>query len=68
MTKNSTPKRPAAVQEARNNLRRKGWTIQAAAIRFDVTRQHLSLVLNGHRKSRRLLDEIAGLPENPDPA
>ena len=68
MTKNSTPKRPAAVQEARNNLRRKGWTIQAAATRFDVTRQHLSLVLNGHRESRRLLDEIAGLPENPDPA
>lgn len=68
MAKNSIPKRPAEIQEARNNLRRKGWTIQAAAIRFDVTRQHLSLVLNGHRESRRLLAAIAGLPENPDPA
>ncbi|GAA5482080.1 hypothetical protein Hsar01_01295 [Haloferula sargassicola] len=49
-------------------MRRTGWTQSAAATRFGVTRAHLSLVLNGHRQSRRLIGLIRKLPENPSPA
>ena len=68
MTGNTIAKRPPQVQKARNILRGKGWTIVAGAKRLGVTREHLSLVLNGHRESRRILDAIQELPENPNPA
>lgn len=64
----TTTKLPPEVRRARQHLRRNGWTQTAAAARFGVTREHLSLVLNGHRESRRLLDAVLALPENPDPA
>lgn len=68
MTKNAIPNRPPAVQAARNDLRRKGWSHREAAARLGVSTYHLSLVLNGRRESRRILKAIEELPENPNPA
>ncbi len=61
-------KRPPAVQAARNALRDKGWKHADVARRLGVTPVHLSFVLTGRRQSRRILDAIAELPNNPDPA
>lgn len=60
--------RPADVQAARNELRRKGWSQAAAAARLGVSAIHLCYVLNGRRVSRRLLQAIHALPENSSPA
>jgi hypothetical protein len=68
MSANATTKRPPEIQRARNILRGKGWTITAAAPRLGVTYTHLSLVLNGHRESRRILKAIEEMPESPNPA
>jgi transcriptional regulator with XRE-family HTH domain len=68
MTTNAIPNRPPAVQAARNTLRRKGWSHKEAAERLSVSTYHLSLVLNGHRQSRRILNAIQEFPENPTPA
>jgi lambda repressor-like predicted transcriptional regulator len=54
---------PAAVRRARHELRERGWTYRTAAAECGVCYQHLSEVLNGHRKSRRLLGLIAKLPK-----
>lgn len=43
-----------------------GWTQTDAAPRLKVSREHLSLVLNGRRASRRLLNDVLALPENPE--
>lgn len=43
-------------------LKRKGWSYRRAAPKLGVTYQHLCLVLNGQRESRRLLAAIANLP------
>ena len=68
MTPTANKKRPPTVQAARNDLRRKGWTqVQAAGV-LGVTPVHLSYVLNGRRVSRRILEKIQNLPENPTPA
>jgi transcriptional regulator with XRE-family HTH domain len=64
----STTKRPAAVQSARNALRRKGWKQAEAARHLGVSAVHLNYVLNGRRESKRLLNAIARLPENHIPA
>ncbi len=68
MNGNTITKRPPEVQQARNKLRGRGWTIVACAERIGVTRHHLSLVLNGKRQSRRILKAIEELPESPNPA
>jgi CRP-like cAMP-binding protein len=60
--------RSLSVQDARNALRRKGWTQVQAAQALGVTPIHLSYVLNGRRESRRIIREIQLLPENPTPA
>ena len=68
MSAEATTKRDSEIQAARDSLRRKGWSQRTAAPRLGVSRPHLTLVLNGHRRSRRLLEAIEGLPENPTPA
>lgn len=68
MTPTANKKRPSSVQAARNALRRKGWTQVQAAKVLGVTPIHLSYVLNGRRESRRILNAIEHLPENPTPA
>ncbi len=68
MTANAITNRPPHVQAARDELRRKGWTQKAAAERLGVTREHMTYVLNARRVSRRILDAIKELPENPSPA
>lgn len=68
MSQTSNKKRPPQVQAARNTLRRKGWSQVQAAKALGVTPIHLSYVLNGRRESRRILREIALLPENLAPA
>jgi transcriptional regulator len=68
MATNTITKRPPETQAARNTLRGRGWTITSAASELKVTRHHLSLVLNGHRVSRRILKAVQELPENPNPA
>lgn len=64
----TTQKRPAAIQAARNTLRRKGWKQAEAAIHLGVSAVHLNYVLNGRRESKRLLRAIDRLPENNSPA
>ena len=49
-------------KQAKTMLREKGWSYRRGAGLLGVTYQHLSLVLNGHRESRRLLRAIAALP------
>lgn len=61
-------KRSPEIQAARNELRRKGYSQEAAAVQLGVTRVHLTFVLNGRRQSRRILSAIQDLPENPSPA
>ncbi len=51
-----------AASAARAELRDKGWTIQAAASAIGRTRQHLSLVLNGKRRSTSILAAVEALP------
>jgi transcriptional regulator len=43
-------------------MRAKGWSDRTAAKHLGCTATHLSLVLNGHRASRRLLAKIDALP------
>ena len=68
MITNAIPNRPPAVQAARDTLRRKGWSHREAAEQLGVSTYHLSLVLNNHRVSRRILNAIQDFPENPSPA
>ena len=68
MASTTNKKKPAAVQAARNALRRKGWTQAAAAQALGVSGVHLNYVLNARRESRRILSAIDHLPENPNPA
>lgn len=68
MATNTITKRPPEIQAARKTLRGRGWTITSAAAELKVTRHHLSLVLNGHRISARILKDIQDLPEHPNPA
>jgi ribosome-binding protein aMBF1 (putative translation factor) len=58
----------AAVQSARNTLRRKGWSQADLAKRLGISPIHLCYVLNGRRKSRSILTAIKDLPDNPTPA
>lgn len=48
--------------KTRLNLKRKGWSLRAAAPFLGVSVKHLSLVLNGKRKSLPLLKRIEMLP------
>jgi len=54
-------------EHAKAILKAKGWSYRAAAPKLGVGYVHLSEVLNGHRKSRRILDEIPTLPASPTP-
>jgi hypothetical protein len=65
---NAIPKRSPEVQEARNTLRRRGWTHETAAAALGVSRVHLTYVLNQRRVSRRLLNLIKDLPDSQIPA
>jgi transcriptional regulator with XRE-family HTH domain len=65
MPQTTTVKRSPEIQAARNTLRGRGWTIASVARHLGITREHLSLVLNGRRQSRRILSAIQELPENP---
>jgi CRP-like cAMP-binding protein len=64
----SIPNRSPEIQQARNHLRRFGWTHQAAAAALGVSRVHLTYVLNERRQSRRILRAIAELPDSQIPA
>lgn len=50
------------VEQAKVELKRKGYSYRAAAPLLDVTYQHLSEVLNAKRNSRRVLVKIKTLP------
>jgi len=67
-TSNAIPKRSPEVQEARNTLRRRGWTHETAAEALGVSRVHLTYVLTERRQSRRILNAIAALPDSQIPA
>lgn len=56
------------VQFALEMLHRKGWTQAQVAKVLGVSASHLCHVLNGRRKSRRILHAIDHLPDNPKPA
>jgi len=43
-------------------LKRKGWSYRTAAPLLGVSYQHLSMVLNAHRRSKRLLLAVRRLP------
>lgn len=45
-------------------LKSRGWSYRKAAEKLGVTYQHICLVMNGRRKSRRLLAAVAALPQN----
>jgi transcriptional regulator with XRE-family HTH domain len=68
MTAGPKRKRSKEVQDARNALRRKGWSQRAAATRLGVSPALLSYVLTEKRRSPKILLGIAELPENPEPA
>ena len=51
---------------AKAKLKKAGWTQRAAAAVLGVHRVHLTYVLNGQRKSERLLRAIAALPDASD--
>ena len=48
---------------SKKQLKALGWSYRRAAPLLGVTYQHLCLVLNGHRHSRRLLAKVASLPQ-----
>ena len=48
--------------EAKEELKRLGWSQRKAAQRLRVHFVHLSKVLNGHRESRRLVNAIFDMP------
>jgi hypothetical protein len=50
---------------AKQNLAAKGWSYRKVAPHLNVHRVHLTLVLNGHRQSKRLLTAIHHLPDAP---
>lgn len=50
---------PSAIK---TRLKKRGWSQQQAAIECGVTFEHLNRVLNGHRKSNRLLTQLKSLP------
>jgi transcriptional regulator with XRE-family HTH domain len=52
-----------ARQQAKRELKLKGWSYRAAAPRLGVGFVHLSRVLNGQRESKRLLTAIEELPK-----
>lgn len=68
MTVGLKRKRSKEVQDARNTLRRKGWSQRAAAAQLGVSPALLSYVLTEKRRSPKILSGIADLPENPEPA
>ena len=68
MPNSTTTKRAPDVQAARNAIRIKGWSQRAVAAQLGVSREHLNYVLNGRRRSKRLLDGILRLPINREPA
>jgi len=50
-------------ESAKKALKSKGWTQRTAAPHLSVTYQHLCLVLNGKRESRRLILAVHRLPK-----
>lgn len=52
-------------QQAKNHLKNLGWSQRGVAPRLGVCFEHLNLVLNGKRTSRRLLNKISQLQPNP---
>lgn len=53
--------------EAKNYLKKHGWTQGQAARRLNVTESYLCRVLNGHLSSQRLVRAILALGTNPSP-
>lgn len=51
-------------QQAKVELKKKGWSYRAAAPVLGVTFRHLAYVLSGERPSRRVLRAIGELPAN----
>jgi transcriptional regulator with XRE-family HTH domain len=68
MPATATKKLNPEIQAARNALRRKGWSQAQVAARLGISRIHVCYVLNGRRESRRVINAILHLPENPTPA
>jgi len=48
-------------EQAKHKLKKEGLTYRTAGPKLGVTYQHLSEVLNGKRRSRKLLGKIARL-------
>lgn len=55
-------KLPPAIVEAREILRRKGWSYRKVAPLLGVCYQHLCLVLTGHRPYNTIVRKIHQLP------
>lgn len=49
-------------EQAKVDLKKKGWSYRTAAPALEVSSYHLNQVLNGYRESARLLSAIAALP------
>jgi len=52
---------------AKRQLKQHGWSLRRAADFLECTPSHLSLVLDGHRKSVRLLARVAAMPVSQTP-
>jgi len=60
--KNGKTKVTPELQRAKDTLRLKGWSYRRVAPLLGVTHVHLAFVLNGVRRSRRLLRKIEEVP------
>jgi hypothetical protein len=52
------------LRDAKQHLKDAGLSYRTAAPKLGITYQHLNLVLNGHRQSRRVLQQIMSLPKS----
>lgn len=57
-----TNQRPPVLTSLKTELKRKGWTYKAINEELKVSVRHISLVLNGKRKSSPLIERLRALP------
>jgi len=48
-------------EQAKSKLKKAGWSYRSAAPKLGISYQHLSEVLNGKRRSRRLIHAVVEL-------
>ncbi|MBS5508322.1 MAG: helix-turn-helix transcriptional regulator [Akkermansia sp.] len=57
-----TNQRLPVLTSLKGELKRKGWTYKAISEELKVSVRHISLVLNGKRKSSPLIERLRALP------